>query len=459
VRLIINLFLIILIVFSLAIIPINYQLLDLDFPYFGERQETTTDSQESIDYFDISTNAEAFLDDNSFEMVLRTTNEDELETLIDSFKATLTTNSGKETILDLEDIQNSSKLSKDELSDFLDEEISEEDNKTVYTIEYRFFLKNLNISSNLYNVSINSSDNRITDPITFTFRYLKDNKYVGSSNTPPDNSLFAKVYYPDEEFLRLVPVHEILNDGTNFIRRSIDELLTPADEKYGLSKAAVAPNVDNIYISNGTARMDLLSEDTEGFNQGSTAALFALNSIINTISEFEIVTDVKFFVDNSDQGDYFHGTDLTEAFKVNTLPKAYVGLETSKNTMFLYPIDIEAESLNDKVLSILSTLRTGSNNGMAGHNLIPTLPEEVKVNNYVFDGTNIELYLSGDFLTVLEGSEDYQRIMYESLLYSLTSIEGINTVSILVDESPVEDFLGINISERQRPNKFINTLN
>lgn len=450
-RLIINLFLIILIVFSLAIIPINYQLLELDFPYFGDNQETTTDSEESIDYFDISTDAEGFLKDNSFEMIIRTTNEEELETLINSFDVTLTTNSGKETTLGLEDIQKSSKLSKDQLSDFIDEEI----NKPVYTIKYTFYLKNIDISSNLYETTIISSDNRITDPITFTFRYLKDNKYVGSSNTPPANSLFAKVYYPDEEFLRLVPVHEILDDGTNFIRRSIDELLTPADEKYGLATTAAAPAVDNIYISNGTARMDLLSKDTEAFNQGSAASQFALNSIINTISEFEIVNDVKFFVDNSDQGDYFHGTDLTEAFKVNKLPKAYVGLETSKKTMFLYPIDIEAESLNDKVLSILSTLRTGTD----GQNLIPTLPDEVEVNNYVFDGTNIELYLSEEFLTVYDNREDYKRVMYESLLYSLTSIEGINTVSILVDETAVDDYLGINISERQRPNRFINTLN
>jgi hypothetical protein len=459
VRLIINLFLIILIVFSLAIIPINYQLLDLDFPYFGDSQETTPDSEESIDYFDISTDAEGFLNDNSFEVILRTTNEEELETLINSFNVTLTTNTGKEKNLDLKDIQNSSKLSKDKLSDFIDEEINEELNKTVFTIEYRFFLKNLDISSNQYSVTINSSDNRVTESINFKFRYLKDNEYVGSSNIPPNNSLFAKVYYPDEEFLRLVPVHEILDDGTNFIRRSIDELLTPADEKYGLATAAAAPNVDNIYISNGTARMDLLSSEILDFNQGSAASQFALNSIINTISEFEIVNDVKFFVDNSDQGDYFHGTDLTEPFKVNDLPKAYVGLETSKKTMFLFPIDIETEGLNNMVLDILSTLRTGTSNGITDHNLIPTLPDEVKVNNYVFDGTNIELYLSGDFLTVYGDSENYQRIMYESILYSLTSIEGINTVSILVDESPVEDFLGINISERQRPNKFINTLN
>ena len=458
-RLIINLFLIILIVFSLAIIPINYQLLDLDIPYFGDRQETTADSEESIDYFDISTDAEGFLNDNSFEMVIRTANEEELETLINSFDVTLTTNTGKETTLGLEDIQKSSKLSKDQLSDFMDEEISEENNKTVYTIEYTFYLKNLEISSNLYETTIVSSDNRITDPITFTFRYLKDNTYVGSSNTPPANSIFAKVYYPDEEFLRLVPVHEILNDGTNFIRRSIDELLTPADEKYGLSTTVAAPTVDNIYISNGTARMDLLSGDIENFNQGSSAAQFALNSIVNTISEFDIVEDVKFFVDNSDQGDYFHGTDLTETFEVNELPKAYVGLETSKNTMFLYPIDIETEGLNDTVLSILSTLRRGTNNQVADQNLIPTLPDEVKVNNYSFDGTNIELYLSGEFLTVYEDAEDYKRLMYESLLYSLTSIEGINTVSILVDETPVDDYLGINISERQRANRFINTLN
>ena len=458
-RLIINLFLIILIVFSLAIIPINYQLLDLDFSYFADRQNPTEATDESIDYFDITTSTEAFLTDNSFEMTLKTTNEDELETLIDSFEITMTTNTGKEKTFDLKNIQKSSKLSKDDLSDFVEETLDEKNNKTVYTIEYTFYLKNLDLNSNLYETTIVSSDERITDPITFTFRYLKNNSYVGSSNTPPDNSLFAKVYYPDEDYLRLVPVNEIVTDGDKFIRRSIDELLTPAEKKYGLATTVAAPKVNRIYISNGTARMDLVSGDLEGFNEGSTASLLALNSIINTISEFEIVNNVKFFVDNTDQGAYLHGIDLTEAYEISELPKAYVGLETSKNTIFLYPIDIETEGLNNRVLDIISTLKTDTYNGIADQNLIPTLPDEVVVNNFRFDGTNIELYLSKEFLTVYEGREHYKQIMYESLLYSLTSIEGINTVSILVNEQPVDDYLGINITERQKPNKFINTLN
>lgn len=106
-----------------------------------------------------------------------------------------------------------------------------------------------------------------------------------------------------------------------------------------------------------------------------------------------------------------------------------------------------------------SPLKTGTYDQVANKNLIPTLPDEVELLNYRFDQTNIELYFSSDFLTAYNGNEEYQRIMYESLLYSLTSIEGINTVSILVDDEPVIDFLGINISERQKPNTFINTLN
>lgn len=459
-RLIINLFLIILIVFSLAIIPVNYQLLDIDIPYFQNNQESIDDTVETTtDYFNMSVNAEDFLTDNSFELILSTTNEQEVENLINSFDATMTTNTGETKIINLKDIQNSSKLSKDKLSDFIDEEITEENDKSVYTLEYTFYLKNLELNTNTYTTKIKSSDKRIEQSINFTFRYLNDNKYIGSSNVPPNNSLFAKVYYPDEELLRLVPVNEIVPDGSNFIRRSIDALLTPADEKYGLSTTIVTPKVDNIYISNGTARMDLLSNDIENFNQGSMASQFALNSIIKTISEFEIVNDVKFFVDNSDVGDYFHGTDLTESFKVDNLPKAYVGLETTKKYMFLYPIDISVEGLNDTVLNIISTLKTGTYDQVANKNLIPTLPDEVELLNYRFDQTNIELYFSSDFLTAYNGNEEYQRIMYESLLYSLTSIEGINTVSILVDDEPVIDFLGINISERQKPNTFINTLN
>jgi spore germination protein GerM len=91
--------------------------------------------------------------------------------------------------------------------------------------------------------------------------------------------------------------------------------------------------------------------------------------------------------------------------------------------------------------------------------LIPTLPNNIKLLNYRFDEKNIELDFSKEFLTVYKENTNYNTLMYESLLYSLTSIEGINTVSIIVNGKKVSSFNGIDISSPQKPNTFINTLN
>lgn len=455
-RLIINLFLIILIVFSLSIIPINQDLFDLDLPSLGEEQPVDEETESIEEYFNIGATSpqEELLENNELELIFSTSNRDELETIIDTFNIEFINLLGEKTTYPLKDIPSSFIIKTDDISVY-NEDYSGLD---VYSINYTFYLKNLDLSSNYYQIKLTSSHEKIPQAYSYEVSYLNSKTYIGSSQKPPESRLFTKIYYPDAGFLRLVPIHKVIDDGSKFIPRTIDELNSVIDEKYGLSNTVVAPKVDNIWVTNGVARIDMKSEDVEAFSTGSATSQFALNSIIKTISEFDIVREVKFFVDNSDTGDFFHGTDLTDTFKVTDGPKAYVGLETSENYSFLYPIDINKDALNEKISTIFNTLKNGGMESVATQNLIPTLPQDVSILNYRFDGKNIELDLSEEFLTAFNNQEDYQLLMYDSLLYSLTSIEGINTVSILINGEQTNDFMEIPISTPQKPNKFINTL-
>jgi spore germination protein GerM len=456
-RLIINIFLLILIVFSLSIIPINYQTFDINFPHFGNNNsEEEITEKNTIDFFNIETTENnSFLTDNTFTILINSSDKEELQTIIDTFNIKISNpNKAVETIK-LKEIKNSYEKNTLDINQYLPE-YSDQD---IYTIKYNFYLKDLNIKSNYYTTLITSTDTRIKDTISYEFNYTNNNTYIGSSNETPTNKLYTEVYYADENYLRLVPVNASIEQTDRFIRKTMNKLLEIPNEKYGLSNNIVAPLIKRIYISNKIARIDFTSFDIKDFSNGSASATFALNSIINTIGKFDYVDKVKFFVDYTDTSDYFHGTDLSETFIINTLPNAYVGLETSKKTMFLYPIGITETNLNDKIDSIINTLKTTSYKSNATMSLIPTLPNNIKLLNYRFDEKNIELDFSEEFLTVYQENTNYNTLMYESLLYSLTSIEGINTVSIVINGEKVSSFNGLEISNPQKPNAFINTLN
>ena len=456
-RLIINIFLIILIVFSLSIIPINYQMIDFSLPHLSNPSDIEVEEVETdIEFFNVSsTENNSFLTDNNFKIFISTSNKDELQTIIDSFNIKISNPNEVVKTIKLNQLKNSHEKNVVDIKEYLDEYSNQE----IYTIEYNFYLKDLDLTSNYYTFLITSTDSRVKENISYEINYTNDNTYIGSSNKSPENMLYTEVYYADENFLRLVPVNKLINSTDRFIRATMNQLLEIPDEKYGLSNTIIAPRINNIYIHNKTARIDLNSYDVTAFNNGSANATFALDSIINTIGKFSAVDKVKFFVNNKDNANYFHGTDLSEEFIVTNKPKAYVGLETNNKTMLLYPIEINEINLNDKINAIIKTLQGINYGANATDSLIPTLPSNVKLLNYKFNDKNIELDFSKEFLTIYKENSNYNKLMYESILYSMTSIEGINSVSILVNSEIVPLFDEIKISEPQKPNVFINTLN
>lgn len=457
-RLIINTFLIIIIVLSLSIIPINYHVFELELPSFNKDKiiEENTDLENRIDFLEIKNNEEEnLLNNQTFKITINTTNKDEVMDIVNSFKVEISNANEIVKTISLKDIDNTFEEKTVDINNFL----SDYSNQDIYVYNYTFNLNNNDLASNHYIVTLKSTDKRIKDEFSYEFNHFNNNKYIGSSNKPIENKLYTKLYYTDENFMRLVPVNKMIDTTDRFIRATMNELLIPPNEKYGLSTTISSPRISNIAISKGTAKLDFNSNEITNFNNGSTNAYFAINSIVNTISKFSVVDRVKFFVDGNDTSDYFHGTDLSESFVIKNSTKAYVGLETSKKTMMLYPIEITETNLNNKILSIISILKTLNFNNESTNSLIPTLPINVKLLNYRFDDKNIELDLSKEFLTAYGGNKEYNSIMYESLLYSFTSIEGINSVSIIIEGEKTNLFNGIDISIPQKPNMFINTLN
>lgn len=441
-----NIFLIIIIAFSLSIIPINAKLLNYDLSDLIS-QEEIPEEQEKIKeeikpIYTIESKTQT-ITQPEIEFTISTNQEDPIESIINSFDFTIYNNS---------DIKLSKKI-KD--LNYLTE-ISTNRSLSIYKVSLD--LTSLKLPNGYYNITIQpTSDFKKT--LKYDYTLLKNKTYIGSNNQLPENKLYAKIYLPDRDFLRLVPINRPIENTEALIRATINQLLIPAKEKYGLNTTVAAPRTPNIFISQGVATLDLNPSEIEEFDQGSAAATFALNSLIKTMSHFKIVDEIKFNVVNPQKEAYFHGTDLSEPFKVSGLPKAFVGLESATEYMYLYPLEISEEKLTGKINTLFNTLQTATHETEATKNLFPTLPSEVKLLNYRFNGRNLELDLSEDFLTAFNDKPEYQKLMYDSLLYSFTSIEGIETLSILVKGKKITTEVYPNISEPTKPNKYINTLN
>lgn len=442
-KLVINLLLIIIIVFSLSIIPINYDLINLDIDKQpAEETETKTKATYDIDL-------PKEINNQTFQIKVSTNKKDKLENLLKNLNLKISLNDFTDKNYKLDDLKVDKTL----------EQNTTDNEEVIYNLTYDFNLDNLINKSGIYTLNLSVENEFFNKKIAGEILKLKNSSYIGSSDENPENKLYAKGYYPDKNALYLIPINRpIVDNRSRYIRNSMNELLNPLDKKYGLNTTKFAPRIQNIFISlsQEIAYLDFNIEDVKPFNQGSTASMIATNSIIKTIGKFDTVKKVKFNINNYNEEVYFHGMDISKPFEVKNLPKAFVALETETNKLFLNPIEINEESLNEKIKSIFANLQ-GKNINFDSQN-IPTIPYSVKLKNYKFNDKNITLNLSKEFLNVFDNNTFY-KLMYESILYSFTSIEGINTVSIEIDSKEVTDFLNINISKPNKPNKYINTLN
>lgn len=131
-------------------------------------------------------------------------------------------------------------------------------------------------------------------------------------------------------------------------------------------------------------------------------------------------------------------TEKTESIN----PKTTYSVKNIQDTIYLIDkndyvarvnISIKAEDSIKKASEVLSYLTIGSNNAnLIPNGFKPIIPAGTKVLSSSLDDGNFKVNFSKEFLNI---DAENEIKLIESLVYSLTGIEGINSITILVEGS------------------------
>ena len=126
-------------------------------------------------------------------------------------------------------------------------------------------------------------------------------------NTTPkagtdSSELTLKLYYPNEDGSRLLPVVKKtkLEKGQNAYTVAIKTLL---ETEPGTGKMRIIPQgtqLRNVKLVNGVARVDFSKDLVKKFNGGSTGELMLVGSIVDTLTEFPEVKSVQLMVEGQE---------------------------------------------------------------------------------------------------------------------------------------------------------------
>lgn len=119
---------------------------------------------------------------------------------------------------------------------------------------------------------------------------------------PKEKSMEVTVYYPDEAGMNLVPVKRkitVTSDKDKYLAALNCLLENPKEEELTkiFPKGAKIIGVD---VEKNTAVVNLDSGITKNFVGGSTGEEFLINSVVDTLTEFNEINQVAFLIDGQE---------------------------------------------------------------------------------------------------------------------------------------------------------------
>ncbi|WP_425448397.1 GerMN domain-containing protein [Dethiothermospora halolimnae] len=315
--------------------------------------------------------------------------------------------------------------------------------------------ENLNIPNGEYKIIIDANvKEKHLAPLTLTLKYMGNQKYIPASNKIPDGKMPLTLYFPDKDnkIDELIGVTRFVKYSNKPLNTTIKELQKGPDNSTGLNSSSPIGNVNYITIKKGITYVNLPS-DEKIYTESSTRSNIAMESFLKSLSSISGIDHIKFLVDNQRKKLFFNGNDISSNIKLNKNNKVYLSFNNYKRYFLVgynvYEINNNF-SITEKVDKMIDKLKKSTDN------LSNTIPNNVEIKNFSVSDGILKLNFNKNLVNSYDGNKNLQRMMVDSILFSFTSIEGVNRVHILVDNDIVSEFAGLDISKPLERPKFIN---
>ncbi len=119
---------------------------------------------------------------------------------------------------------------------------------------------------------------------------------------PVEKTIDVKVYFPDDAGINLVAVNRkitYIDDADKYLA-AVKLLMTKPVETDLTGIFPKGAKINSIKVSNGTAYVDFDGGITKNFVGGSTGEEMLINSVVNTLTEFKEVKQVRFLIDGQE---------------------------------------------------------------------------------------------------------------------------------------------------------------
>lgn len=332
---------------------------------------------------------------------------------------------------------------------------------TPYTVEIDISKSNLNLPNGEYKIEIipNVLDNSLNvESLTLDVKYLSDVPYIPAISTIPDGKMALNLYFIDNNssVRQLIGVTRFIDSNSRPLVSIVDELRKGPTFESGLNMNPIVGKYNYVTIKGTTAYVDLPSKESI-YTEESVRSEAAMNAFIKSLGSYPGVDNIRFLVDYNRASTFFNNQDVTISYSISSVNKAFLAFD-SPNRYFLVECDVdditEETPIKDKVDMIFKSLQNSKFDYLSS-----TIPSEVELLNSRLENDVLTVNFNSKFLDAYNDNNNLNRMMLDSILFSLTSLKEVNKIKIQVDGESINSFAGVDLSSEIVRPLFLNPEN
>lgn len=258
------------------------------------------------------------------------------------------------------------------------------------------------------------------ESIELSVIYTHDRQYLSAVNDPPEGTRGVTLYLSNEDDV-LLPVTEFITaDADLYSYRLIESAYSKDFSSYSLKNPTGFVNY--MVFQDGIIYVDVKGSDPI-YNNNNTSDN-AYWAFIKSYSNIDYVERVRFTVDNIVVNEFFGSYKIGSSIPYYNTDKIYLPVIAGERYLLADFNLLNSQELGtkDKIDLMIENMKNGNMTGL------PSIPENINF-SYEISGSSVNILFGSD-LNLDNYTNDKLNMMLESMIYSFTSISGIEHIYI-----------------------------
>ncbi len=445
-KVLVNLLIIVILCFSLSMIPLDTRALDINFDnMFKSEDEEPEVVIEPITYaIAFKSDQTEYYNPNKIEVEFTASHKTEELDLLATSEFSIDVYEGQTKLKTINDTSGviTKTLSEDELTLIVETKISQEA---------------LDLENGSYDFVLNAAHEELSESIQITTYYLNDNyTYNKGTSDPGEATTPVRLHYLDKDMEVVVPVYRMASYSTKLTRNAFNALFdVPTD--MGLNETAHVPYAPRIFFESGMATCHLTNASIVEFTKNDYNAPLAFEAIAKTMVNIEnsFVTQKVQFLLNGKLITAVGETPVEASYEIKDDNQVFMPYVSADNRILLIPTATNKQEVTEVIDYILDALFSPDKYSI-NKRFIPALPLGVELVEYRIEGTNLKVVFNKGLYDAFDGNPAYVSMMIDALSLSFDSIKDIETTEIIVGGKTVTKIGSVKVASKITAPKYFN---